>query len=72
MIHKPEIQAKAHAELDAAIGEDRSPTWEDFESLPYIRQIQKETLRWRPVLPIGVAHRLEKGASRALPRCGLT
>ena len=35
------------------MGEERSPTWEDWEQLPYVRMIQKEVLRWRPVRLFG-------------------
>jgi cytochrome P450 len=45
MVHKPEVQRKAQAEIDAVIGEDRTPNWDDWDDLPYIRQIQKEVLR---------------------------
>lgn len=29
------------------------PTWEDSESLPQVHAYVLETLRWRPVTPIG-------------------
>lgn len=41
----PEIQARAHEELDRVIGRDRWPTFEDEMNLPYIRAIIKEVLR---------------------------
>lgn len=37
----PEIQARAHEELDRVIGRDRLPTGADEKSLPYIRAIIK-------------------------------
>lgn len=37
----PEIQAKAHAELDKIVGRDRLPTLEDEKDLPYIHAIIK-------------------------------
>lgn len=37
----PEIQEKAHAELDRVCGRDRFPTEDDEKSLPYIRAIAK-------------------------------
>lgn len=37
----PEIQAKAHAELDRVVGRDRLPTLEDKKNLPYIHPIIK-------------------------------
>ncbi|KAF8553151.1 cytochrome P450, partial [Imleria badia] len=53
----PEAQKRVQDELDAVIGKDRMPTWEDSESLPQVHAYILETLRWRPVAPIGFAHR---------------
>lgn len=52
----PEVQRKAHAELDAVVGPHRLPTHSDMASLPYIRAIVKECLRWRQVAPMSVPH----------------
>jgi cytochrome P450 len=41
----PDIQAKAHAELDCVIGKHTLPTFADEPSLPYIGAIVKEVLR---------------------------
>jgi len=54
----PDVLATAHAQMDAVVGEDRSPTWEDYEQLPYIAQIVKEAMRWRPVTPLSFPHAL--------------
>ncbi|KAJ7459914.1 cytochrome P450 [Mycena latifolia] len=51
----PEIQQKAQNELDTVIG-SRLPEFEDRPSLPYIEALYREVMRWRPVLPLGVAH----------------
>ncbi|KAF2636135.1 cytochrome P450 oxidoreductase, partial [Massarina eburnea CBS 473.64] len=56
MTKYPEVQARAHAEIDAVVGSDRSPQWADFTSLPYINMMIKEVHRWRPVTPLGVSH----------------
>ena len=37
----PEIQARAHEELDRVVGRDRLPVPEDEKNLPYIRAIVK-------------------------------
>ncbi|KAJ7145079.1 cytochrome P450 [Mycena crocata] len=49
----PSFIPKAQKELDAVVGPDRMPTFDDFDSLPYIRAIVNETLRWRPVAVLG-------------------
>ena len=54
MIHHPDAMRKAQAELDSVVGRERAPTFEDRDSLPYIRAVIRETLRWRPVAPLGM------------------
>ena len=49
----PEAQRKAQAELDAVVGRDRLPTWEDRANMPYLEAVIKEALRWQPVTPLG-------------------
>jgi len=56
MILFPEVQKKAQKELDNILGGIRLPEFEDEPELPYISAICKETLRWHPLLPQGVAH----------------
>ncbi|KAK0223378.1 cytochrome P450 [Armillaria fumosa] len=53
----PEVQIKAHAELDAVVGPTRLPNFDDRPQLPYINAILFEVLRWNPVVPMGLAHR---------------
>ena len=48
----PEVQQKAHEELDRVIGQHRFPTWADEPKLPYIRAIIKEQHRWRTIAPM--------------------
>jgi len=57
MLAYPETQARAQAELDAVVGRTRLPSFADYPHLPYIRAIVKESLRWRPVDPVGLPHR---------------
>ncbi|KAF5314926.1 hypothetical protein D9619_007168 [Psilocybe cf. subviscida] len=54
----PDAQRKAQEEIDRIVGRDRLPTYDDWEALPYTEAILREVLRWRPVLPIGVPHRV--------------
>ncbi|KAF9259613.1 cytochrome P450 [Marasmius fiardii PR-910] len=53
----PECQRKAQEEIDTIIGPDRLPAYTDRPSLPYLECIVQETLRWYPVVTIGVPHR---------------
>ncbi|KAI9449566.1 cytochrome P450 [Lactarius psammicola] len=52
----PEVQKKARDEIDAVVGRERLPTFEDRPGLPFIDAMCKEVLRWRPVVPLGVPH----------------
>lgn len=61
MIHYPEVQRKAQAEIDNVVGSGRSPQWSDLERLPYINMIVKEGHRWRPILPLCFPHALGEG-----------
>jgi len=53
---RPDLQAKAHAEIDSVIGNNRLPDFSDESSLPYIRALLKETLRYRNPFPQGIPH----------------
>ncbi|KAN0125502.1 cytochrome P450 [Russula decolorans] len=56
----PQVQKRAQAELDAVVGRDRLPTFDDRPHLPYIEAICKELMRWLMVAPIGVSHSSRK------------
>ncbi|KAF5325955.1 hypothetical protein D9611_000766 [Ephemerocybe angulata] len=58
MVLHPEVLKKAQAEMDRVVGNHRLPTMEDQESLPYFECVLKEVLRWNPVVPLGMPHRL--------------
>ena len=49
----PEVQKKAHQELDRVIG-SRLPEFNDRPNLPYMNAMTKESLRWQPVGPLSV------------------
>jgi cytochrome P450 len=53
LVTHPQTLRAAHAELDAVIGPTRLPTFADEASLPYLRALCKEVLRWRPVAVLG-------------------
>jgi hypothetical protein len=54
MVLYPEVQEKARAELDAVVGQDRLPSFEDRPFLPYVGAIVKECVRWHTVAPSGM------------------
>ncbi|KAF8307880.1 cytochrome P450 [Clavulina sp. PMI_390] len=56
MIFHPEVQAKAHAEIEREVGSERLPHLKDRKNLPYVENIFKEVLRWHPSTPIGLPH----------------
>ncbi|KAK7044096.1 hypothetical protein VNI00_007812 [Paramarasmius palmivorus] len=56
MLHFPSVMRDAQKELDNVIGNSRLPSFADYDSLPYMQALLKETLRWRPIAPTGVAH----------------
>ncbi|GJE87615.1 cytochrome P450 [Phanerochaete sordida] len=51
----PEVQTKAQRQIDAVVGPDRLPSFDDREDLPAIDCIVWECLRWNPVTPLGLA-----------------
>ncbi|CAE7110694.1 unnamed protein product [Rhizoctonia solani] len=58
MLHYPEAQKAAQQEIDQVLGKDRLPTFADRSSLPYVESLYKEVMRWKPIGPIGIPHRL--------------
>ncbi|KZT69861.1 cytochrome P450 [Daedalea quercina L-15889] len=60
MMCYPEVQKKAQAEIDRIIGSGRLPSVIDRDQLPYIRALCSEVLRWQPVAPLGMPHRLSQ------------
>jgi len=53
MSKHPSIQKYAQEELDAVVGRDRLPSFEDRPNLPYIAALCKELLRFNPPIPAG-------------------
>ncbi|KIY64740.1 cytochrome P450 [Cylindrobasidium torrendii FP15055 ss-10] len=52
----PDVQAKAQAEIDAAISSDVLPRISDRRDLPYVSALVKELWRWNPSVPLGLPH----------------
>lgn len=48
-----DAQKKAQEELDRVVGTERSPDWSDEASLPYVKALVTEVLRWRTVTILG-------------------
>ncbi len=53
MLLYPDVQRHAQEQIDRTVGSTRLPTMDDFDSLPYVRCIMKETLRWMPTTILG-------------------
>ncbi|PBK93428.1 cytochrome P450 [Armillaria gallica] len=56
MLLYPDIQAKAQAEIDAVIDDDRLPRFDDRERLPYVNALALEVSRWHTIGPVGLPH----------------
>ncbi|KAG8214074.1 cytochrome P450 [Butyriboletus roseoflavus] len=56
MVLFPEAQRKAQKEIDAVVGTDRLPSFSDRSSLPFVEAVMRETSRWHPTGPVGLAH----------------
>ncbi|KAH9983872.1 cytochrome P450, partial [Russula vinacea] len=56
----PKVQRKAQAEIDSVVGNSRLPDYSDQDALPYVQAVLKEVLRWHPVAPLGVSHKVIK------------
>ena len=53
-----DVQRKAQEELDRVVGAKRLPDFEDRENLVYIQAILMESMRWIPVTPLSLPHRV--------------
>ncbi|PPQ92712.1 hypothetical protein CVT25_014019 [Psilocybe cyanescens] len=58
MAHYPEIQRKAQEEIDSIVENSRLPDFNDRSSLPYVEATLLETLRWAPITPLALPHRV--------------
>ncbi|USP75348.1 uncharacterized protein yc1106_02622 [Curvularia clavata] len=56
----PAEYTKLQAEVDEVVGNDRIPSFDDMPSLPRVRAVAKEVLRWRPVTAGGLPHTLTR------------
>lgn len=70
MVLYPEVQRKAHEELDRGFP-DSLPGYEEIASLPYIRSVMKETLRWLGPTPLGAVPHAVTQDDMYMVRCPL-
>lgn len=52
MVRNPDVQETARSEILRVIGPNRMPAISDWDDLPYVAAIVRETLRWHPVIPL--------------------
>ncbi|KAG1855932.1 cytochrome P450 [Suillus subluteus] len=53
----PEAQMRVQEQLDTVVGRERAPSFEDVQRLTELHAFMHESLRWRPVVPLGFPHR---------------
>ncbi|KIK55470.1 hypothetical protein GYMLUDRAFT_1018177 [Collybiopsis luxurians FD-317 M1] len=52
----PAVQSRARAEISLVVGQDRLPSFEDRDRLPYVEAVCKEVMRYHAVVPNGLPH----------------
>ncbi|KAH9918271.1 cytochrome P450 [Fomitopsis serialis] len=57
MARHPDKQKRAQQEIDSLLEGRRLPKISDRESLPYVRALIQEVMRWHVVVPLGIARR---------------
>lgn len=61
MMEFPEWQDKLQRHVDKVVGPDRLPCFADIPSLPMVRAVVKEGIRYRSIMAeLGIPHRLEE------------
>ncbi|KAH9928066.1 cytochrome P450 [Fomitopsis serialis] len=65
MMCHSDVQKKAQAEIDRVVGSNRLPVIADRDNLPYTKALCWEILRWRPIGPLGIPHRLAQDDTHA-------
>jgi 5-O-(4-coumaroyl)-D-quinate 3'-monooxygenase len=57
LVRNPRVQKKLQEELDRVVGRDRVVSETDFQSLPYLQAVVKESLRLHPPTPLMLPHK---------------
>ncbi|XP_062224060.1 cytochrome P450 98A1-like isoform X1 [Phragmites australis] len=57
LVRNPRVQEKLQEELDRVIGHDRVLLETDFQNLPYLQAVVKESLRLHPPTPLMLPHK---------------
>ncbi|KDR67546.1 hypothetical protein GALMADRAFT_105800 [Galerina marginata CBS 339.88] len=60
MALNPDVQKRCQAEIDSVTGGSRLPVIADRDNLPYVNATMWELLRWQPVSPLALPHRVTK------------
>ena len=69
MVLYPDVMLRAQKQIDAVVGRDRLPSFEDRAKLPYIEAMVKEVLRWRPISPLGGPRRTTQVSTDVMLSC---
>ncbi|KAF5365441.1 hypothetical protein D9758_010873 [Tetrapyrgos nigripes] len=57
LVKNPDALRNGQIAVDERTGGARLPDFSDFDSIPYVEALLRETLRWIPVTPLGAPHR---------------
>jgi 5-O-(4-coumaroyl)-D-quinate 3'-monooxygenase len=57
LVRNPRVQEKLQEELDRVVGRDRVLSETDFQNLPYLQAVVKESLRLHPPTPLMLPHK---------------
>ncbi|VAH08707.1 unnamed protein product [Triticum turgidum subsp. durum] len=57
LVRNPRVQKKLQEELDSVVGRDRVMSETDFQNLPYLMAVVKESLRLHPPTPLMLPHK---------------